>query len=68
MQGPAVRSTPFFVCVLWSIVPMLSGDSLTVTSSGQRLVKHIPAAMNMYAITELLLQMGCFYVVCAELL
>jgi hypothetical protein len=35
---------------------------------GQWLGKHIPAATNMHVITELLLEIGCFYVVCAEML
>jgi hypothetical protein len=69
MQGPAVRPTPFVcVCVMWSIDPLLIGDSVTATGSGQQLVKHVPAAMNTYAIIELLLQTGCFYMVCAEML
>jgi hypothetical protein len=43
-------------------------ESSLVTGSGQRLVKHVPLAINTYTIIELLLQMGCFYVVCAEML
>jgi hypothetical protein len=40
----------------------------TMTVSGQQLGKHVPMAMNMHATIELLLEKGCFHVVCAETL
>jgi hypothetical protein len=34
----------------------------------QRLSNHVPTAMNAHAAIELLLETGCSYVVCAEML
>jgi hypothetical protein len=53
---------------MWRIDPFLSGDSVTATFSGQRLGKHVLAATNTHATIELLLETGCFYVVCVEML
>jgi hypothetical protein len=38
----------------------------TMAASGQRLFKHVPAATNQLATIEVLLEMGCFYMVHAE--
>jgi hypothetical protein len=41
-------------------------DEYTTDVSRQRLGKHIPAATNLYATIEVLLEMECFYEVHAE--
>jgi hypothetical protein len=46
--------------LLWRVDPLLSGDSVKTTVSGQRLGKHVPAATNTHATIELLLETGCF--------
>jgi hypothetical protein len=39
------------ICILWRMDPLLSGDSV-------RLGKHVPAATNTHATTELLFLRG----------
>jgi hypothetical protein len=46
--------------ILWRIVTLLSGDSITTAVSGQRLGKHVPMATNMHATIALLLETGSF--------
>jgi hypothetical protein len=53
--------------VMWRIDPLLSGDSVTATVSGQRLGKHVTAATNTHATIELLLETGSLFVVRAEM-
>jgi hypothetical protein len=41
---------------MWRVDPLLSGEAITATASGQRLSKHFLAATNTHAKTELLLE------------
>jgi hypothetical protein len=49
-----------------AVAMQCSRDRYTRAISGQRLGKHLPVSTNRHAITDVLLETGCFYVVHAE--
>jgi maltodextrin utilization protein YvdJ len=57
------RANSFKEGAMWHIDPLLSGDSVSEMVSGQWLSKHVPMAA-----IKLLLEMGCLYMVHAEML
>jgi hypothetical protein len=46
--------------ILWRIDPLLSGETVNNDGFWERHGKHVPAATNTHATTELLLETGCF--------
>lgn len=49
--------------ILWHTDPLLSDDSVNNDHFWQQLSKHVLAVINTHTTIELLMEMGCFYMV-----